>query len=466
MEHETEQLKLGVMPINRLMLSMGLPIIVSMMLQAFYNIVDSAFVSNMAENGELALNALTLAFPLQMLLVAISVGTGVGTNALLAKSLGQGNQKKASQVAGNALFLGFVIFVVFLLFGLFGVKLYIGSQTTNPIIFEMAVDYLRICCTVSFGMIFFAIFEKLLQAAGHSMYSTIAQVAGALTNIVLDPIMIYGLLGCPALGVRGAALATVIGQIVSMVLALIFHLRVNKAIANGLSYMKPSKKIIAEIYAIGLPAIIAQALMSVMTYGLNLILVTISESMVTAYGLYYKIQQFILFAAFGLRDAITPILSFNYGKQDKGRIRDSMKYGLIYTLAIMVIGLVVLEIFATPFAHLFGLSGQTEELCISAIRIISISFLFAGANVALQGIFQAMEGGIQSLVISICRQILFVLPVAWLFAQMVLRSGSPEWLVWVTFLIAEGLSTLIACLLLKGIYRKKVSPLADTAPQA
>lgn len=465
MEHETEQLKLGVMPINRLMLSMGLPIIVSMMLQAFYNIVDSAFVSNMAETGEQALNALTLAFPLQMLLVAVSVGTGVGTNALLAKSLGQGNQKKASQVAGNALFLGIVIFLVFFLFGLFGVELYIGSQTTNPVIFEMAVDYLRICCTVSFGMIFFAIFEKLLQAAGHSMYSTIAQVAGALTNIVLDPIMIYGLLGFPELGVRGAALATILGQIVSMVLALIFHLRINKAVSNGLSYMKPSKKIIGEIYAIGLPAIIAQALMSVMTYGLNLILVSISESMVTAYGLYYKIQQFILFAAFGLRDAITPILSFNYGKQDKGRIRDSMKYGLIYTLAIMVIGLAVLEIFAVPFAHLFGLSGQTEQLCISAIRIISISFLFAGANVALQGIFQAMEGGIQSLIISICRQILFVLPVAWIFAQLVLRSGSPEWLVWVTFLLAEGLSTLIACILLKGIYRKKVSPLADVTPQ-
>ncbi len=465
MEHETEQLKLGVMPINRLMLSMGLPIIVSMMLQAFYNIVDSAFVSNMAETGEQALNALTLAFPLQMLLVAVSVGTGVGTNALLAKSLGQGNQKKASQVAGNALFLGIVIFLVFFVFGLFGVELYIGSQTTNPVIFEMAVDYLRICCTVSFGMIFFAIFEKLLQAAGHSMYSTIAQVAGALTNIVLDPIMIYGLLGFPELGVRGAALATILGQIVSMVLALIFHLRINKAVSNGLSYMKPSKKIIGEIYAIGLPAIIAQALMSVMTYGLNLILVSISESMVTAYGLYYKIQQFILFAAFGLRDAITPILSFNYGKQDKGRIRDSMKYGLIYTLAIMVIGLAVLEIFAVPFAHLFGLSGQTEQLCISAIRIISISFLFAGANVALQGIFQAMEGGIQSLIISICRQILFVLPVAWIFAQLVLRSGSPEWLVWVTFLLAEGLSTLIACILLKGIYRKKVSPLADVTPQ-
>ena len=409
------------------MLSMGFPMILSMMLQAVYNIVDSAFVSNMAQNGELALNALTLAFPMQMLMVAVSIGTGVGTNALVAKSLGQGNREKASRVAGNAMFLGFVIFAVFCLFGLFGVKFYISTQTQNPVIYTMAVDYLRICCVVSFGMVFFGIFEKLLQATGHSMYSTIAQIAGALTNIVLDPILIYGWLG-PALGVRGAAYATILGQIVSMSLALLFHRKVNKTISNRLAYIKPHKKIIGEIYSIGLPAIIAQALMSVMTYGLNLILGMVGESMVTAYGLYYKIQQFILFAAFGLRDAITPILSFNYGKQDKERIQSGMKYGMGFTLAIMVLGLAVLEIFAAPFAHLFGLSGQTEGLCISAIRIISISFLFAGANIAFQGIFQALESGLESLVISVCRQILFVLPwpgswPVWWWA----RAARPGW---------------------------------------
>lgn len=459
-ERETEPLKLGTMPVGRLMLSMGLPMILSMMLQAVYNIVDSAFVSNMAQNGELALNALTLAFPMQMLMVAVSIGTGVGTNALVAKSLGQGNREKASQVAGNAMFLGFVIFVVFCLFGLFGVKFYISTQTQNPVIYAMAVDYLRICCVVSFGMVFFGIFEKLLQATGHSMYSTVAQIAGALTNIVLDPILIYGWLGCPELGVRGAACATILGQLVSMALALLFHRKVNTAISNDLSYIKPSKKIIGEIYSIGLPAIIAQALMSVMTYGLNLILGMVGESMVTAYGLYYKIQQFILFAAFGLRDAITPILSFNYGKQDRERIQAGMKYGMGFTLAIMVLGLAVLEIFAAPFAHLFGLSGQTEGLCISAIRIISISFLFAGTNIAFQGIFQALESGLESLVISVCRQILFVLPLAWVLARLVVGAGSPAWLVWLTFPAAELLSTLIACLLLRRTYQNKVAPLA------
>lgn len=331
--------RMGTQPVNKLMLSMGIPMILSMMLQALYNIVDSAFVSNIPENGEAALNALTLAFPVQMLMVAISIGTGVGTNALLAKSLGQGNAKKASRVAGNAIFLGIVIYLVFLLFGLFGVRIYTISQTSNPVILEMTTNYLAICCIISFGIVFFSIFEKLLQATGRSMFSTIAQIAGAVTNIILDPILIYGLLGLPVMGVKGAAYATVIGQIVSFLLGLIFHLKFNKEISNGLSYIKPSGKIIAEIYAIGFPAIIAQALMSVMTYGLNIILGKIDETVVTAYGLYYKIQQFILFAAFGLRDAITPIVSFNYGMRSKPRVKAGIRYGIIYTLGIMAAGL-------------------------------------------------------------------------------------------------------------------------------
>lgn len=278
MEQTTETNKMVDMPVKKLMLAMGIPMILSMMLQALYNIVDSAFVSNMASYGEESLNALTLAFPMQMLMVAIGIGTGVGTNALLAKSLGQGNKEKASRVAGNAIFLAIIIYFIFLLFGLFGVRFYISTQTSNPLIFDMAVDYLRICCVISPGIVFFAIYEKLLQAAGHSVYSTIAQIAGALANIVLDPILIYGLLGLPAFGIRGAAIATVIGQCLSWALALIFHLKVNKDISNQLKYIKPSGKIIKEIYSIGLPAIIAQALMSVMTYGLNIIFVSVTES--------------------------------------------------------------------------------------------------------------------------------------------------------------------------------------------
>ena len=454
MEQSPETSKMGSMPVPKLMLATGIPMILSMVLQAVYNIVDSAFVSNMAENGEAALNALTLAFPMQMLMVAIGIGTGVGTNVLLSKRLGQGNKEGASRVAGNGIFLAIVIYVVFLLFGLFGVRFYISTQTTNPLIFDMAVSYLRVCCTVSVGIVFFALYEKMLQAAGHSMYSTIAQIAGAVTNIVLDPIMIYGWLGCPAFGVLGAAYATVIGQCVSFILALIFHLKVNTEISNRLRYLKPSGRIIREIYAIGLPAIIAQALMSVMTYGLNIILITISESMVTAYGLYYKIQQFILFAAFGLRDAITPIISFSHGMRNKARIREGIKYGMLYTLVIMLVGTVLVEVLAGPFSQVFGLSGETQALCISAMRIISISFVFAGANIAFQGVFQALDGGLESLILSLCRQLIFVLPVAWLFARLVSQSVAGSWLVWTTFPIAEIVSVLIACLLMRRINKR------------
>ena len=450
--------KMGTTPVNKLILSMGIPIIISMMLQALYNIVDSAFVSNM-KGGELALNALTLAFPVQMLMVAIGIGTGVGVNVLLSKSLGQQNEEKAATVAGNAIFLGVIITIVFMLFGLFGVKLYVSTQTANSEIFEMAVTYLRICCIISFGIVFFSIFEKLLQSTGLSLHSTISQISGAIINIILDPIMIYGLFGCPEMGVAGAAYATVIGQIASFVIALFFHLKFNKSVKKDLKYIKPKAKIIKEIYVIGFPAIIAQALMSIMTYGINIILVTTSESLVTAYGLYYKIQQFILFAAFGLRDAITPIVSFSHGMQNKKRITDGIKYGIGYTLVIMIIGTLVLEIFANPLCSVFGLSGATENLCISATRIISISFVFAGINVALQGIFQALNSGVSSLVISVCRQLLFVLPVAYGFTLLVSPNLENAWIVWLTFIISEFLTAVIACVLMYRIYKKKIKQL-------
>lgn len=442
--------------VKKMLLTMGIPMIFSMMLQALYNIVDSAFVSNMRENGELALNALTLAFPVQMLMVAVGIGTGVGVNALIAKCLGQGNRDKANKVAGNAIFLGIIIYAVFLLFGLFGTGAYVRSQTSNREIIEMASGYLKICCIASFGIVFYSLYEKIIQATGRSMYSTIAQVSGAVLNIILDPIMIYGLLGCPELGVNGAAYATIIGQIVSFVMDYIFHIKFDIEIDNGIKYIKPDKKIIWEIYTIGLPAIIAQALMSVMTYALNIIFGTVDERVVTAYGLYYKIQQFILFAAFGLRDAITPIVSFNYGMEDKRRIKEGIKYGLIYTLVIMSIGLVVLEMFANIFTSVFGLSGETESLCISAIRIISLSFLFAGTNIAMQGCFQALGDGMASLIISVLRQFLLVVPVAWLFALLVKYVGAPQSVLWITFLIGEGLSAIVSVILIKRVIKNKV----------
>lgn len=457
MNKEETTNKMGTRPISRLLLSMGTPMILSMMMQALYNIVDSAFVSNMPGNGEQALNALTLAFPVQMLMVAFGIGTGVGVNALLAKSLGQEDEEKVNRTAGNGVFLAGVIYIICVLFGIFGVKPYVATQTTNPVIYGMCVEYLQICCVISFGIVFFSLYEKMLQATGRSLYSTIAQIAGAVVNIILDPIMIYGLCGCPQLGVKGAAYATVIGQIVSMVVALVFHLKANKEISNRLVYLKPSGKTILGIYSIGLPAIIAQALMSFMTYGLNIILVTINEGVVTAYGLYYKIQQFVLFAAFGLRDAITPIISFNHGMQSKTRVKEGIRYGILYTLIIMVVGLFVLEVFAEPISTVFGLSGVTQQYCIEAMRIVSVSFLFAGANVAFQGIFQALDSGLESLIISVCRQCLFVLPVAWGFAQLGKQSPDMIWTVWLTFPIAELVSVIIAGLFMKRIITKKVN---------
>lgn len=441
MEQHKNINKMGTIPVQRLMLSMGVPMIFSMMLQAFYNIVDSAFVSNMAQHGEAALTALTLAFPVQMLLVAFSVGTGVGANALLSRTLGEGNREKVNRVAGNAEFLSLVICIISIAFGLVGVRAYVQSQSNNTLVIDMAISYLRICCCIPFGMVFFSCFEKLLQATGNSLFSTIAQVSGAVANIILDPILIYGLFGCPALGVRGAAYATVLGQIVSCIVALFFHLTINKEIANGLRYIKPSKRLIRQIYTIGLPAIVAQALMSVMTYGLNLIFGAVSENAV---------------AAFGLRDAITPIVSFNYGMRDKQRVNLGIKYGMLYTLVIMLVGTVLLELFASPLAHVFGLSGETEQLCVSAIRIISLSLVFAGINVAGQGVFQALRSGIESLVISLCRQLIFVLPVAWLFARIGLRIHMPS-LIWWTFLLAETISAALFCVLMRRIRRSKIA---------
>lgn len=441
--------KMAVLPVKKLMLSMGIPMIISMVLQAVYNIVDSAFVSNMAEGGEEALNALTLAFPLQVLMIAVGIGTGVGANVLIAKSLGQNKVETANKTAGNAIFLGIVICIVFMIFGLFGVKTYINSQTDNSVIAEMGIDYLSICCLVSFGMSLFAVFEKMLQASGHSLCSTIAQILGAVTNIILDPVLIYGLFGLPEIKVKGAAYATVIGQIVSFVTALIFHLKFNNSIRIGICHLKPDTGIIGRIYRIGFPAIISQALISVMTYGMNLILKDVSENMVTAYGLYYKIQQFLLFAAFGMRDAITPITAFSYGMKNKQRIKDCVRFGHLFTAVIMFAGLIILEISAVPFSKVFGLSGETQTLCVSAIHIISAGLVFAGVNIAFQGIFQAMGSGTGSLAVSVCRQFLFIFPFALIFADIAKSDYKYNWLLWTVFPVAEILTAVVALIIFK-----------------
>ena len=453
----TENNKMREMPVYKLMIQMGIPMILSMALQAVYNIVDSAFVGNMKEGSEAALNALTLVFPVQMLMVAIAIGTGVGTNALLARTLGQGDSKKAAMVAGNSLFLGVIIYVICFLFGIVGVNAYISSQTANPEVLSMGTSYLKICCVLSFGIVFFSLFEKLLQATGRSLYSTIGQVAGAVINIILDTIMIYGIGPVPKMGVEGAAYATVIGQIASAVLLFVFHIKLNKEFEHGFKYMKPDGKIIKEIYAIGLPAIIAQALMSIMVYVMNLIL-KFDASAQTAYGLFYKVQQFVLFLAFGLRDAITPILAFAYGMRSKKRIQDGMKYGIIFTIGLMILGIFITEVFSGQFAALFN-AGSSREYFVGAMRIISISFLFAGINVAYQGIYQALDGGMESLVISLLRQMIIILPLAEIFSILVKNGQAGVSLIWWAFPITEFAACLLGCVFLRRIRKNKVESL-------
>lgn len=453
----TENNKMREMPVYKLMIQMGIPMILSMALQAVYNIVDSAFVGNMKEGSEAALNALTLVFPVQMLMVAIAIGTGVGTNALLARTLGQGDSKKAAMVAGNSLFLGLIIYVICFLFGIFGVNAYISSQTANPEVLSMGTSYLKICCVLSFGIVFFSLFEKLLQATGRSLYSTIGQVAGVVINIILDPIMIYGIGPVPKMGVEGAAYATVIGQIASAVLLFVFHIKLNKEFEHGFKYMKPDGKIIKEIYAIGLPAIIAQALMSIMVYVMNLIL-KFDASAQTAYGLFYKVQQFVLFLAFGLRDAITPILAFAYGMRSKKRIQDGMKYGIIFSIGLMILGIFITEVFPGQFAALFN-AGSSREYFVGAMRIISISFLFAGINVAYQGIYQALDGGMESLVISLLRQMIIILPLAEIFSVLVKNGQAGVSLIWWAFPITEFAACLLGCVFLRRIRKNKVESL-------
>ena len=366
MQQPQPQNPMATEPVPKLMARIGAPIVVSMILQAAYNVVDSAYLARMASGGETALTALSLAFPVQLFMVAVSIGTGVGTNALLARLLGLGDKDRANAAVGNAQFLALVISAVFMLFSAVGVVPYVNSQSAGGSIsrevLAQAIDYLHICCGIPFGIVFFSVYEKTLQATGRSLWSTVAQISGALVNIVLDPFLIYGWCGLPQMGVRGAAVATVVGQLASMALGLAFHLKLNVELDSSLHYWKPRWDVIRSIYAIGLPAIISQALLTVMTYSLNLILAVmpdVGQNAVTVYGLYYKIQQLIIFAAFGVRDAITPVVAFNYGMRSRARVQQGIRWGLGYTAGLMLLGCVCVELFAQPLAGLFSLSATT-----------------------------------------------------------------------------------------------------------
>ena len=461
MYERTEKNKMAEAPIKKLFWKMGLPMIISMVLQALYNVVDSVFVTNMESVGAIANQALTIAFPIQILIIAIGVGTGVGLNTLLSKSLGEKDTEKVNKVAGNGIFLGACIYIIFLLFGIFGSRWFISLfAKNNSEVISMGTTYLQICCCLSLGSIGYTIYERLLQSTGKTMLSTIAQISGAITNIILDYIFIYPL----NMGVTGAAWATIIGQFVSLILAMSFHYTMNKEINGNIKYIKPIFGLIKEIYKIGISAALMQTLLSVMMAGMNAILGTSQADptiLVGSFGIYYKIQQIALFSAFGLSNTIISILSFNYGMKDKDRIDDCIKYGIIDTFTVTLIISLLFELFAHPLASLFGLSGGSTkeiiEICALSLRIASIGYIFMGFSIAVQGILQSLGYALKPLIISLLRLVIFVFPIAYLFTL----SENVSSIVWRTFPIAEVLTAIISMLILKKSYREKIKVLEE-----
>ena len=454
MKNESQN-KMAIEPINKLILKMGLPMIVSMVLQALYNVIDSIFVANMGSTGAIANQALTYAFPIQIMIIAIGVGTGVGLNALLSKSLGENDRKKVNKIAGNGIFLSICIYIFFLIFGLFFSKWFISLFTNDKEIIKMGTTYLKICTCLSLGSIGYTVYERFLQATGKTMLSTISQISGAVTNIVLDYIFIYPL----DMGVAGAAWATIIGQFVSLFIAMYFHYNKNKEIDGSLKYINPDGGIIKAIYSIGVSAALMQALLAVMMAGMNAILGLAQADqtvLIGSFGIYYKIQQIALFSAFGLSNTIISILSFNYGMQDRKRIDDCIKYGIMDTMIVTLIISILFEVFTYPLANLFGLAGgETKEIikvCTIALRISSIGFIFMGISVAIQGILQSIRYALRPLIISLLRLVIFVFPVALLFT----KSSDVVKIVWWTFPIAEVLTSIIALLILKDSYNRKI----------
>ncbi len=435
---EIKENKMGVMPVNKLLLSMSVPIMISMLVQALYNIVDSIFVAKISEE---ALSAVSYAFPLQTLLIAFGGGTGVGVNALLSRALGEKDHKKANVMAMHGVLLAIVNSIIFLMVGLFLVKPFYLSQTNNETIINYGIEYLTIVCTFSFGLFSQFLFERLLQSTGKTIYTMITQATGAIINIILDPILIFGMFGLPKMGVAGAAIATVIGQVVAGVLGFIINQKVNKEIRLQLRGFRPSKNVIIQIYKIGIPSIIMQSIGSIMVYGFNKILgrfTDIKETAVAVFGVYYKLQSFIFMPVFGLNNGMVPIIAYNYGARKKDRMLKTMKLSMLYATAIMVIGLIVFQLFPGPLFGMFEASETMLSMGETALRIISIHFIFVGFNIIGTSTFQSLGNAVYSMIISICRQLLVLLPSAYILSL----TGNVN-NVWFAFPIAE----VVACVL-------------------
>ena len=450
-EETLRENKMGTMPENKLLLSMAVPMMISMLVQALYNIVDSIFVSRICED---ALTAVSMAFPLQNIIISIAVGFGVGINALLSRALGQKNAERVNQVAVNGLLLALLSYLLVLVGGLIGIRAYMRAQTDIESIVEYGITYLNICVLCSFGVFCEITFERFLQATGRTVYSMITQLTGAITNIILDPILIFGLLGFPKMGIAGAAWATVIGQCLGAVVAVILNHTKNPEVHLRLRHIRPNGRLMGEITAISIPSIIMSCISSLTCFIMNLILITFSSTAVAVFGVYFKLQSFVFMPIFGLNNGMVPIISYNYGARRPERVKKTIRLAVCYAEGIMVLGFCIFEFFPGQVLGLFSASQAMLTIGIPAMRIICLHFLLAGTSIVLSSVFQALGNGLFSLIVSVCRQLFVLLPAAWLLAQ----TGSVN-NVWWAFLIAEFVSILMSMAFYARINKTTIAPL-------
>lgn len=440
-----EENKMGVMPINKLLISMSLPMIISMLVQAMYNIVDSIFVAQISEN---ALTAVSLAFPLQNLMIAFAGGTAVGVNALLSRSLGEKNQHHVNQTAVNSIFIFLITALIFMVGGLTLSNVFFNVQTNNAEIVTAGTQYSMIVVGGSIGLFCQFLFERLLQATGRTLHTMVTQGLGAIINIILDPIFIFGLFGMPKMGVAGAALATITGQIIACLLAIIFNLKFNHDIHFKFKRFRPNAHIVKQIYSVGIPSIIMQSIGSVMTFGMNTILITFSTTATAVFGVYFKLQSFVFMPVFGLNNGMIPIIAYNLGAKQKKRMFDTIKLAMIYATGMMIIGVIFFETIPQTLLGFFNASEAMIKIGTPALRIIAIHFIFAGFSIVCSATFQAVGKGTYSLLTSLIRQLLVLLPCAYVLSL----TGNLD-LIWLCFPIAEIFSAVTSFILMKRTRR-------------
>lgn len=453
-EETLRENKMGTMPENKLLLSMAVPMMISMLVQALYNIVDSIFVSRICED---ALTAVSMAFPWQNIVIAIAVGFGVGINALLSRALGQKNDERVNQVAVNGLLLAGLSYLLVLVAGLIGIRAYMRTQTDIETIVNYGITYLNICILCSFGVFVEITFERFLQATGRTVYSMITQLTGAITNIILDPILIFGLLGFPKLGIAGAAWATVIGQCVGAVVAVMLNHFKNPEVHLRLRHIRPNGRLMGEITAISIPSIIMSCISSLTCFVMNIILIAYSSTAVAVFGVYFKLQSFVFMPVFGLNNGMVPIIAYNYGAQKPERIHKTIRLGMVYAVAIMVVGLLVFQLIPKELLLMFDASDAMLEIGAPALRIMSLAFVFAGIGIVSGSSCQAFGYSVYSMLISIARQIVVLIPAAYLLSLTgVLRS------IWFAFPIAEVASLILSLFFLRTTLKKTGMALPKT----